>query len=316
MEQSLHYKLYRRAIRRCCDHEVVSELTNPDLPLLSVFTRKKRRFPLPWQKTRLVREYVQLADVLDSSVSSETVRKLNSLAADVQEQTMLDGFKEHFEVDNKGNLKATAKTYAHVNLGAEDKFLVDVDLGKVSFREIPAQKFDEALEGLKVQQNHFVLRERKPRSLFIVVRCDQAEKIVLTSNLTKTDQAGAGVDIKTDIGADASLNLEETCQTHILRDDKSTIGFKCSQLTINRDNTLSLRHYDFGQKRLDEDGTDGGAEEVDAPDSGPAGKTNCGAINFYSHAKSIDTPTPPTYTHLTLCASCQKQTMPPVRHDD
>eukprot|EP00117_Sycon_ciliatum_P006896 scpid57493/ scgid10229/ len=268
----IHYNLYRRAIRRCCDHEVVSELTNPDLPLLSVFTSKKYR--MPWQKTKLVRAYVTLADVLDSSVGSEHSKKLSQLA-EVREQSMLDNFKEHFEVNDKGNLKATAKSYAHVNLDAEEKYVVDVELGAVTYKEIKAESLDEVLPGLKVQQNHFVLKERKPRSLYVVIRCDLAEKIIMTTDLQTKEGASAGVDIKTDIGDDAGLSADRTSQTNAMRNFKSTIGFKCCQLRINGDNTLSLKQYDFGQRRLDMDETDSGAAAsgsgTDSTDGGVSG---------------------------------------------
>ena len=253
----LHHKLYRRCVRRCFEHEIVAELDWTDLSVLDVFTSKKRRFP--WQRKELERQPVSLSEILESATSSEALKELEALKRS-EEQQLFAKYTDHVEVNHKGHLAASAKKYAHVNIERDNTFTVDVDFGKLSAALCGAEAFQKAINGLRVQQNHFVLRQRKRKSLYVVVRLNFAEKIVLTRNLHHEVSLDASAEVPkaSDCNVGAGGGEDDKSQGALTRDQKSVVSFDCARLEINADNTLTLKDWGVERQGIALDQTDGG----------------------------------------------------------
>lgn len=251
----LHHKLYRRCVRRCFEHDVVSELQWADLNILDVFTSKKRLFP--WQWKRLERQPVSLAGLLDTSATTEALRRLDALK-DPEPKVVYDSYNDHLQVNHKGHLTASAEKYAHANIEKDQSFQVDIDFGKVESAEIAEDALRTAITGIRVQPKHFVLRERKPHSLYVVIKLDFAEKITLTRKLHGDFSAGAGLKMKDDIGGEIIGSTDDSEQGSLTRTSRSAIAFNCARLAINSDNTLTLLSWGAARMGIDLDETDSG----------------------------------------------------------
>ena len=279
MEDSLRYRVYQAAIRDCLKREVVADLSSPaNVRLWSVLTTKKHR--LIWQKRKLEEWNVRLTDMLDSSSKAE--RSLNSLT-DVPEVPIYS-FNRQYVVDDKGNLKASAEKYAHINLEAEDKYTAQVDLGKVTYKQMDAQAVANELSKLKIQRNHWVMKERKPTYLYIVIRVDYAEKLIMTTSIKKSKEASIGASAKPYAEGEGDLSFDESSDTHLQRPEKSIIGYNCAKVKINPDNSLQLCRYDAGQEGLNRDEVDGAESAcIDSPDGGGASEFKNDCIRVYRH---------------------------------